>query len=133
MRWTAKSTGDMTLSVVDEAGFKIIGIDMLSYGTMKAGTNGNLLSKAMNDLMVIASFADESLIDREDFFDSEIGISELPWSMVYNEENKKLVIYDAGRKRIAERKYPAKLPASDLNDIVSKIEKGIESINRTMA
>jgi hypothetical protein len=37
MSWTAKITGDMTLSVLDDRGFKVLGVDMLRMNTMQAG------------------------------------------------------------------------------------------------
>ena len=41
--WRMEVTGDMTLSILDEDSLQILKVDMLSSGTMKAGTDGDRL------------------------------------------------------------------------------------------
>lgn len=43
----------MTLSVLNVRGIKVLGIDMLSKGTMRAGTNGALLACVLIDLTLL--------------------------------------------------------------------------------
>ncbi|MHB1154706.1 MAG: hypothetical protein ACYCWE_02870 [Eubacteriales bacterium] len=56
-KWIQKPSGDMTLSIVSEDGFQILKVDLLASNTMKAGTNGAILCRTMNDLNIIAGFA----------------------------------------------------------------------------
>lgn len=80
--WTSKPTGDMTLSVLDEKGRQILKVDMLKYGVMRAGTNGDLLARTLNDLALIAALPD-ALATRQIDLDAilphpDAGISPMP-------------------------------------------------------
>lgn len=55
--WVARPSGNMTLEVFDEETKKqIVKIDMLKANTMKAGSDGDILCKALNDLSIITLF-----------------------------------------------------------------------------
>lgn len=103
MKWTAKPTGDMTLSVVDEKGFQILKVDMLSYNTMKAGTDGAVLFRTMNDLSLLACFASKIYdITPESRLYGDDPISKLPWNVIVDHERRKIVIKNQ-EHRIADR------------------------------
>ena len=59
MAWMAKITGDMTLSVLDAAGFKVLGVEMLRMNTMRADDGGQLLARTLNDLHLLAGIPGE--------------------------------------------------------------------------
>ena len=125
MIWSAKPTGDMTLSILDENGLQILHVDMLSYGTMKAGDGGEKLARTMNDLSVLAGFASERyIIDADTLPQPEAGISPLPWTVKYNEAKRRVVIVDGNKKRIAERDFPSRMDAVYLNRIVACLTEG---------
>jgi hypothetical protein len=50
MPWTARITGDLTLSILDRNGFKVLGVDMLRTNTMRAGDGGERRARTLNDL-----------------------------------------------------------------------------------
>lgn len=125
MLWTAKPTGDMTLSVLDEKGQQILCVKMLSYGTMKAGDGGEKLARTMNDLSVLARFGSgQTDIAEDDLPQPEAGISPLPWSVRYDPAARRVVIIDGKKKRIAERDYPAKMDPAYLNRIIASLTEG---------
>jgi hypothetical protein len=72
----------MTLSMLDDKGFKVLGIDMLSKGTMRAGTNGALLARALNDLTLLASFASDVETKTTSVTIEGTEISPLPWMRI---------------------------------------------------
>ena len=99
MGWIAEPTGDMTLSILDEDGFQILKVDMLGAGTVKAGTNGDILVRTLNDLNVIARFS----INDYDISDANLkypggGLSPLPWNVQYNSEIRSLSV-KSGKKK----------------------------------
>lgn len=86
-RWASGQQGTLPLSVLDELGRQILKVGMLHYGTVKAGTNGDILARTMTDLVPIAASPDMA-----DIPGSEIGLapdrlgtdlSPLPWSFDY--------------------------------------------------
>jgi len=105
VKYRASVTGNMTLSVLDEKGFKIIGIDMLSKGTLRAGTNGVLLSKALNDLSLLAQSMSDALEDLPLSFVEGVDISVRPWRCDSSLERKTVSLYDGNDKQIASRKF----------------------------
>lgn len=130
MSWIAKATGDMTLSILDDDGFQILKVDMLSAGTMKAGTDGDLLVRALNDLQVIAHFSenDFDISDENLMFPGCNGISQLPWTVIYDESKRKLVV-KSGKRTIADRIFPRSMPEKHLLEIVDCITDGVSKIN----
>lgn len=95
--WCAKATGDMTLSVLDNAQMRIIRIDMLRYRTMDAGDGGNRLTRAYNDLTVVAACPEllgtSGAAERVglDLPHPDAGISPMPWTIVRTQKGAKLV------------------------------------------
>lgn len=130
--WTAKATGDMTLSLLDEDGTQILAIDMLSYNTMKAGTEGSLLTRALNDLNIIANFTqqDYDLGDDNLMFPGD-GYSPLPWSLSYDEKKRRILIRNGNNKKLAEKAYPKSVPDAKIMAYRKTIEEGLAIINST--
>lgn len=58
--WSARPSGNMTLEVYDETIIdkQILKIDMLKANTMKAGSNGDILCRSLNNLNIITLFPD---------------------------------------------------------------------------
>lgn len=130
-KWTAKATGDMTLSLLDEDGTQILAIDMLSYNTMKAGTEGSLLTRALNDLNIIANFAKQDYdLDDDNLMFPGDGYSPLPWSLTYDEAKRKIVIRNGKNKKIAEKTYPKSVSDTRIIQYKNIIEDGIERLQR---
>lgn len=128
--WYAKPTGDMTLSVIDENGFQIVKVDMLAQNTMAAGLEGDKLAQTLNDLSVIASFANDcNLIDIELPYE-DISVSDVPWTASYDETKRKLVIKSKNGK-IADRVFPKSLTQKQIKNIVDVIFNGIDRVNTT--
>ena len=129
MSWEVKSTGNMTLSILDDD-FQVLKVDMLHAGTMKAGTNGDILARTENDLKVIAGFADNQYGCTEvKLPHPEEGISPLPWSLKYDEEKRRMVVM-SGKRVIADRKFPPSTSFQRINAIIGIIEKGLSIINK---
>ena len=130
--WTAKATGDMTLSLLDEDGTQILAIDMLSYNTMKAGTEGALLTRALNDLNIIANFAQQDYdIDDDNLMFPGDGYSQLPWSLSYDEQKRRILIRNGNNKKLAEKAYPKSVPDAKIMAYRKTIEEGLAIINST--
>lgn len=127
--WTAKATGDMTLSLLDEDGTQVLAIDMLSYNTMKAGTEGSLLTRALNDLDIIARFAkqDYALDDDSLMFPGD-GYSPLPWLLTFDEAKRKIVIRNGNNKKIAEKTYPKSVPDVKISMYRNTIMEGLAKL-----
>lgn len=128
--WTPKATGDMTLSLLDEDGTQILAIDMLSSNTMKASTEGSLLTKALNDLNIIANFANQDYdIEDDNLMFPGDGHSPLPWSLTFDETKHKIVIRNGNNKKIAEKAYPKSVPDAKVAIYKKTIEVGLASLN----
>lgn len=130
MNWKADYTGDMTLSIIDENGFQVLKVDMLKNNTMKAGTDGSLLVRTMNDLTVIANFS------RHDFdFSAEHRayedepISPLPWKLEYVESKRRIVIKNGEGRRIADREFPASTDPIYIQECLQVLQTGIDALN----
>ena len=131
MHFKALITGDMTLSILDEQGFKLIGVEMLSARTMQAETNGAKLARALNDLRLIAAHASEpmGLAWIEDY-DDDAGVSPRPWRCQVDCAAMTLVVLDKNSKRIAGRRYPKGRTRELFIEMTGIIEKALSRINR---
>jgi hypothetical protein len=85
MSWTAKITGDMTLSVLDDRGFKVLGVDMLRMNTMQAGDGGEILVRTLNDLGLLAQAASAENPSCCTLADPSAGLSPRPWEIDFQE------------------------------------------------
>lgn len=129
MSWVAKPTGDMTLSILDEEGFQILKVDMLSAGTMKAGTEGDILARTLNDLQIIAHFSEKDFDISDDNLMFPGGeISQLPWTVIYDQNKRKLVV-KSGKKTICDRIFPKSISEKQIYDIIDIISNGVSTIN----
>lgn len=132
MSWVAKATGDMTLSVLDEDEFQVVKVDMLGAGTMKAGTNGAILCRTMNDLTIIAGFSDGKYsFKADDLPYPDDGISPLPWSLHYDEEKRNISI-KSGKRTIANKKYSKTVPNEKIEIIKQIFELGLKHLSVTL-
>lgn len=130
MKWTAKPTGDMTLSVIDENGFQLLKVDMLNAGTMKAGTDGSILCRTLNDLSLIASFAENQYSTLEDILPyPEEGISPIPWLVSYDEA-KRLLKVKSAKRTIASKNYPRSVSDDLIQSVLQAIQLGITQLNQ---
>ena len=131
MKWIAKPTGDMTLSVLNEAGKQILKIDMLKYNTMKAEQHGKPLFVAMNDLQIIANFTDEiyDVPPKNGRYKARHEHSPFPWSYTYDEKKRRLIIRNASGDKICDKEYPKTFKDDEIASILSVIENGIKEIN----
>jgi len=128
MKWTAKPTGDMTLSILDEDGFQVLKVDMLSQGTMQAGLEGRRLMMTMNDLTIIAGFSEgKDIIGLEELPYEDEGYSPKPWSVTYDERRRTIKV--SSIRKICDRKYPTTTPIEKIQEIYSIIRDGIERFN----
>lgn len=120
----------MTLSICDENGFKILGVDMLGSGTMRAGTDGVLLVRTMNDLRLLASFiSDPRDEDWRRGHDEEIGFSPGPWRSEVELGKLRLTIRDREGRKIAERKFPKSLGQARFLAIPDVVHAAVAAIN----
>jgi len=127
--WTAKITGDMTLSILDENGFKVLGVDMLRMNTMQAGDGGALLARTLNDLMLLAQAADAANADELELWDASAGLSPTPWSVVVQDRKRQVQVRDASGRRIAERVYPGSISPQDFAGLAHRITASVERVN----
>jgi hypothetical protein len=90
------ATGNMTIAIRDAVGFKIIGVEMLKAGTMKAGAGGNRLVRTMNDLDLLAA-GHNSLLDGAPIepAQSDEGCSPLPWAFGSRTDKRGVRLQDA--------------------------------------
>ncbi len=129
MMWNVKITGDMTLSIVDEDEKQILKVDMLGANIMKAGTDGELLCRTINDLTVIANMSREIYsIDADDLPYPDEGLSPFPWKVVYDEKKSSITVRSA-KKVIANRQYPASFAIETILEIFECLTKGIDILN----
>jgi len=127
--WTAKITGDMTLSILDENGFKVLGVDMLRMNTMQAGDGGALLARTLNDLMLLAQAADAANADELELWDASAGLSPTPWSIFVQDRKRQVQVRDASGRRIAERAFPKSITPNAFGDLARRITGAVERIN----
>jgi len=131
MRFKAAITGDMTLSLqLDEQGFKILGIDMLSQATMRAGTKGDLLARALNDLTVLAEYASQQQGTEKVVVQFPAGqLSPTPWNLKVIPDSKKIILTDGTGERIATRIFPKNLSPELFQKIVNTLQHALVQIN----
>ena len=129
MPWTAKITGDMTLSILDENGFKVLGVDMLRMNTMQAGDGGARLARTLNDLTLLAQAADAAYLDEVAIWDDSAGLSPTPWSVVVQDRKRQVQVRDASGRRIAERSYPKSVTPEMFGDLAQRITGAVERVN----
>lgn len=136
-QWQAKATGDMTLAVINERNERILTVDMLSYNTMKAGTNGDILVRAFNNLTLLSKIpfilcGECDIIQLKEIIPySDAGISPLPWSVRYESKKRFLKIMDSHNKKIAEKKYSSKIDLNYINTIITVLIDGVKVISET--
>ena len=90
MSWTAKITGDMTLSVLDDSGFKVLGVDMLRMNTMQAGDGGESLARTLNDLRLLAQAASAENSGHWALADPSAGLSPRAWETDFQQSTRRL-------------------------------------------
>ena len=129
MRWIAKITGDMTLSLLDENGLKVLGVDMLKMKTMEAGDDGALLARTLNDLKLLAQAADAEDADQLELWDASAGLSPTPWSVLVQEPKRQVQVRDASGRRIADRGFSKSMSAVAFADLARQISDAVERVN----
>lgn len=97
MSWTAKITGNMTLSILDDRGFKVLGVDMLQMNTMQAGDGGETLVRTFNDLRLLAQAAGSEDPSHWTLTDPSAGLSPRPWEIDFQESKRRVRVRDANR------------------------------------
>ena len=118
--WAVMVTGNMTLAIVD--GKRIVArVDMLSQNTLKAGTDGERLCRAMNDLTAIAN----AINGIKATLPYESGLSPLPWSISQSE--RRFAIYDNTGRTLCSRNIAVKNKNQIVADFAA-IEAVIQSI-----
>ena len=129
--WKAKSTGNMTLSVISDVGDIILSVDMLRYQTMKAETDGDILVKAMNDLYLLSAIPIliGNSCQKIELPHPEAGLSLLPWTIITDKGSIDVLITDFNNKKIAERKYPKRMIPEKKQEIINTLKQGIDIIN----
>lgn len=132
MSWTAKITGDMTLSVLDESGFKVLGVDMLRMNTMHAGDGGETLARTLNDLRLLAHAASSENPSPSDWAlgDPSAGVSPRPWEIELHESARRVRVRDANRRTVGERTFPKSTTQEMLTNIVRTMTRAVERLNR---
>lgn len=129
MPWSARITGDMTLSILDESGFKVLGVDMLRTNTMRAGDGGELLARTLNDLTLLARSADVTDANSLELWDASAGLSPTPWRIDVQNRTRKVQVRDATGRLIAERSFPRTTPSEVLRNVFGRITVAVERIN----
>ena len=129
MAWTAKITGDMTLSILDEHGVKVLGVDMLKAKTMRAGDGGDLLARTLNDLTLLAQAADAAGGECLKLRDPSAGLSPTPWSVVVQEPKRQVQVRDARGRGIADRGFPKSMSAAAFAELARQITAAVGRVN----
>lgn len=129
MNWKAAITGDMTLSILDQKGFKILGVDMLRTRTMRAGTNGDCLVLALNDLALLAAAASSETLSATDLPDPLCGVSPLPWSLEEGLAARRLQVRDRNGRVIGERVFPKAMRDDDGARIAAALQNAVARVN----
>jgi len=131
--WRVAATGDMTLCVLDDAGLRIVRIDMLKHGTMVAGDDGERLARAYNDLAVVA--ACPSVLHSLDVGETvgldlphpDAGISPMLWKMVRSSNRVRLV--SSAGKPIADVSWKGS-PSAMLLASLAVLEQSLPALLR---
>lgn len=129
MIFQLRITGDMTLSLLNDKGYKVLGVDMLAKGTMRAGTDGSFLARALNDLTLIAEISSNS--GNGDFLAriKDTDISPRPWRCESSLSHKKVNVYDNQNKQIAARRFPKGLSENNYRNIIDALVCVVDMIN----
>lgn len=131
MTWTARITGDMTLSLLDQDGLKVLGVDMLRMNTMRAGDDGELLARTVNDFRLLARAADHADTRPLALADRSAGLSPLPWRVEYQQQSRRLEVRDARNRIVGERAFPKGVSPETLTRIVQAIRQAVDRIAST--
>jgi len=119
-------TGDMTLSVVDADGLRVLTVDMLRHKTMAADLNGDRLARACNDLTVLAACPALSHGEAPPVLPHpDAGLSPGPWRVEYGSTRRRLRIISASGALIAERAFPRSAPDEQVQSIVARLRDGM--------
>jgi hypothetical protein len=129
MTWTAKITGDMTLSVLDDRGFKVLGVDMLRMNTMQAGDGGEILARTLNDLGLLAQAASAKNPSCCTLPDPSAGLSPRPWEIEFQESKRRVRVRDANHRTVGERTFPKSTPPETLTSIVRTMTRAVQRVN----
>jgi hypothetical protein len=129
MSWTAKITGDMTLSVLDDRGFKVLGVDMLRMNTMQAGDGGETLARTLNDLGLLAQAAGAENPNQSALADPSAGLSPRPWEIDFQESKRRVLVRDAKHRTVGERTFPKSITPEMLTSIVRTMTRAVETVN----
>lgn len=129
MTWTAKTTGNMTLSILDEDGFKVLGVDMLRTNTMRAGDGGELLARTLNDLGLLAQAADTADEELWVVADPSAGLSPRPWQFDFRDGTRRVSIRDADGRLMGDRMFPKSTCRETLGKIVITMRQAVVRVN----
>jgi hypothetical protein len=129
MSWTAKITGDMTLSVLDDSGFKVLGVDMLRMNTMQAGDEGETLARTLNDLRLLAQAVGIENPSSWTLADPSAGLSPRPWEIEFHESKRRVRVRDAKHRTVGERTFPKSTPPELLTNIVGTMTRAVQRVN----
>ena len=136
--WEVRVTGDMTCAIVGGRGERILSVDMLSSGTMRAQADGDILVRTLNDLNIMASIpkllSGEISVSQamEQATDIAAGFSPFPWSVEYIAHRRYIVVKDGKGRRIAYRKFTASAQQSYIDEIVRVLTRGVELLSKAM-
>lgn len=119
----------MTLSVLDENGFKVLGVDMLRTKTMQAGDGGSLLARTLNDLTVLAQAADAADGGGLALRDASAGFSPKPWRIDAKTHSRRVQVRDANGRLLGERTFPQATPQGTFAGIVRAMTHAIHIVN----
>lgn len=107
---------------------------MLRYGTMKAENGGERLARSLNDLALIAAMPDichTGWVDLDATLPHpEAGLSPFPWSVDYDDVSRSLEVRDAAGKKIADRRFPDRIPRQDVEVIVTILRRSVTFVCR---
>ena len=121
----------MTLSILDENGFKVLGVNMLRMNTMRAGDCGELLARTLNDLTLLAQAAFISDDSSLDLHDPSAGLSPKPWRLDLQERTRLIQIRDATNRIIGERTFPSSMGRNSQESTIEKMKQAVIRINST--
>jgi hypothetical protein len=120
----------MTLSVLDDSGFKVLGVDMLRMNTMQAGDEGETLARTLNDLRLLAQAAGTENPGRWTLADPSAGLSPCPWEIDFQESKRRVRVRDANGRTVGERTFPKSTSQEMLTSIVRAMTWAVRRVNR---
>lgn len=132
--WTYGPTGDMTLAVTSSDGRRILRVDMLASATMAAGTNGERLARAQNDLCLLAASPELRAGRRLPVLPHpDAGVSPAPWSVAWAPDRRRIRIRDGEQRLIAGYDYPAGADLEWIRNVLDTLVAGVKVVNRAIA